>query len=95
MAENPSYPISFTHFVTGTTGGSFISHFEMEDKGVTFGAEYSHIKASITDMNEEKESRWITQGGYKQSFWRQWIPTVQTFAKLWGWGKNMVINSDI
>ena len=40
--------------------------------------------------NERKESRWITQGHYKQFLHHQWMPMVHNF--IGKWGKTMVIN---
>ena len=43
-------------------GGSFVAHFATNNEGVISGEEYSHIKASIPDINKRKESGQMTQG---------------------------------
>ena len=72
--NNSSYPISVLHVIPSTTGRIFIANFEMADDEVVFGAEYSHIKESISHMNERKESGWINQGENEESLCQEWIP---------------------
>lgn len=81
--NNPNYTFRWS---TCTGNDVYVGDFANANEGVTFGAEYSHVKHVIEDINYayERVNSTMTEDNYRNNLMNGWLPLVTALENKWG-----------